>query len=159
MQQAINELSERCQILRQDNKKLDAENNFFHMSTTIFIKLKQVMEAEKQLCYQLADLNSQNGDPDYEYRREGLETGIQKCRNTIVVMESKLKKALDHIKNLEEDQPSPKIQPSFKKANKKNEFKMSRSKNRRLELSDIINHEESMFSKTSEKSQQSYKAI
>ena len=47
MQQAIEELSERCRSLRDDNKKLDAENNFFHMSTTIFIKLKPVMETEK----------------------------------------------------------------------------------------------------------------
>lgn len=47
MQNAIDELSERCRNLRDDNKKLDAENNFFHMSTTIFIKLKPVMETEK----------------------------------------------------------------------------------------------------------------
>ena len=47
MQQAIDELSERCRKLRDENKKLDAENNFFHMSTTIFIKLKPVMETEK----------------------------------------------------------------------------------------------------------------
>ena len=59
MQQAIAELSERCRSLRDDNKKLDAENNFFHMSTTIFIKLKPVMETEKQLCYQLSELNKQ----------------------------------------------------------------------------------------------------
>lgn len=51
MQQAIDELGERCRKLRDENKKLDAENNFFHMSTTIFIKLKPVMETEKQLCY------------------------------------------------------------------------------------------------------------
>jgi len=51
MQQAIDELSDRCRTLRDENKKLDAENNFFHMSTTIFIKLKPVMETEKQLCY------------------------------------------------------------------------------------------------------------
>ena len=47
MQQAIDELGERCRKLRDENKKLDAENNFFHMSTTIFIKLKPVMETEK----------------------------------------------------------------------------------------------------------------
>ena len=57
MQQAIDELGERCRRLRDENKKLDAENNFFHMSTTIFIKLKPVMETEKQLCYQLSELN------------------------------------------------------------------------------------------------------
>lgn len=51
MQQAIDELGEKCRGLREENKKLDAENNFFHMSTTIFIKLKPVMETEKQLCY------------------------------------------------------------------------------------------------------------
>ena len=51
MQQAIDELSERCRKLRDENKKLDAENNFFHMSTTIFIKLKPIMETEKQLCH------------------------------------------------------------------------------------------------------------
>ena len=44
MQQAIDELGERCRTLRDENKKFDAENNFFHMSTTIFIKLKPVME-------------------------------------------------------------------------------------------------------------------
>ena len=57
MQQAIDELTDRCRSLRDENKKLDAENNFFHMSTTIFIKLKPVMETEKQLCYQLSELN------------------------------------------------------------------------------------------------------
>ena len=51
MQQAIDELGDRCRSLRDENKKLDAENNFFHMSTTIFIKLKPVMVTEKQLCY------------------------------------------------------------------------------------------------------------
>ena len=50
MQQAIDELSERCRKLRDENKKLDAENNFFHVSTAIFIKLKPIMETEKQLC-------------------------------------------------------------------------------------------------------------
>ena len=69
MQQAIDELSERCKGLREENKKLDAENNFFHMSTTIFIKLKPVMETEKQLCYQLADLNSMGKDADYEHKK------------------------------------------------------------------------------------------
>ena len=51
MQQAIDELGERCRSIRTEKKKLDAENNFFHMSTSIFIKLKPIMETEKQLCY------------------------------------------------------------------------------------------------------------
>ena len=50
MQQAIDELSDRCRKLRDENKKLDSENNFFHVSTAIFIKLKPIMETEKQLC-------------------------------------------------------------------------------------------------------------
>mmetsp|Transcript_29063 Transcript_29063/g.36035 ORF Transcript_29063/g.36035 Transcript_29063/m.36035 type:complete len:99 (+) Transcript_29063:1250-1546(+) len=98
MQQAIDELSDRCRTLRDENKKLDAENNFFHMSTTIFIKLKPVMETEKQLCYQLAELNKTCTDHDYEYRRQKLEAGISKCRDTITVMEVKLKKVLDRVK-------------------------------------------------------------
>ena len=51
MQQAIDELGERCRSLRAEKKILDTENNFFHMSTSIFIKLKPIMETEKQLCY------------------------------------------------------------------------------------------------------------
>ena len=98
MQQAIDELGDRCRTLRDENKKLDAENNFFHMSTTIFIKLKPVMETEKQLCYQLAELNKQSGEPDYDFRRQKLEAGITKCRDTISVMEVKLKKVLDRVK-------------------------------------------------------------
>lgn len=98
MQQAIDELGERCRTLRDENKKLDAENNFFHMSTTIFIKLKPVMETEKQLCYQLAELNKQSGEADYDFRRQKLEAGITKCRDTISVMEVKLKKVLDRVK-------------------------------------------------------------
>jgi len=59
MQQAIDELGTRCRSLRDEKKKLDVENNFFHMSTSIFIKLKPIMETEKQLCYQLAEVNMQ----------------------------------------------------------------------------------------------------
>lgn len=98
MQQAIDELGERCRKLRDENKKLDAENNFFHMSTTIFIKLKPVMETEKQLCYQLADLNF-TPDADYDSKKEKIEQGIKKCRDTISVMEVKLKKVLDRVKS------------------------------------------------------------
>lgn len=84
--------------MREDNKKLDAENNFFHMSTTIFIKLKPVMETEKQLCYQLAEHNKQSDKPGYEQRQRKLEAGIAKCRDTISVMEVKLKKVLERVK-------------------------------------------------------------
>jgi len=105
MQQAIDELGERCRKLRDENKKLDAENNFFHMSTTIFIKLKPVMETEKQLCYQLADLNLLSGhDVDYHSKKEKIEQGITKCRDTISVMEVKLKKVLDRVKNSQSSQ-------------------------------------------------------
>ena len=99
MQQAIDELGERCRKLREDNKKLDAENNFFHMSTTIFIKLKPVMETEKQLCYQLAELTHSTHDHEYETKKEKIEQGISKCRDTITVMEVKLKKVLDRVKS------------------------------------------------------------
>jgi len=51
MKEAIDELNARCRKLRDENKRLDAENNFFHQSTTVFLTLKKVMEAEKQLCY------------------------------------------------------------------------------------------------------------
>ena len=66
-------MSDKCRGLRDENKKLDAENNFFHMSTTIFIKLKPVMETEKQLCYQLAELNKNTREPDYEAKVTKIE--------------------------------------------------------------------------------------
>ena len=47
MQQAIDELGEMCRTLREEKKKLDAENNFFHLSTGIFLKMKPVNETEK----------------------------------------------------------------------------------------------------------------
>ena len=47
MQQAIDELGEKCRTLREENKKLDAENNFFHLSTGIFLKMKPVNNKEK----------------------------------------------------------------------------------------------------------------
>ena len=68
------------------------------MSTTIFIKLKPVMETEKQLCFQLAELNGSTRDTDYQSKREKIEKGIAKCRDTISVMEVKLKKVLDKVK-------------------------------------------------------------
>ena len=98
MQQAIDELSDKCRMLREEKKKLDAENNFFHMSTTIFIKLKPIMETEKQLCYQLAELNLQQDDEEYLVKHGKLEETIKKCREAITVMEVKLKKVLDRVK-------------------------------------------------------------
>ena len=94
MQEAIDELGERCRNLREDKKKLDAENNFFHMSTSIFIKLKPIQETEKQLCYQLAEVNLLQADEDYEIKKEKIEQSITKCRNTMEVIEAKLKKVL-----------------------------------------------------------------
>ena len=94
MQEAIDELGERCRTLREDKKKLDAENNFFHMSTSIFIKLKPIMETEKQLCYQLAEVNLSCDDEDYEMKKEKIESSISKCRDTIDVIEAKLQKVL-----------------------------------------------------------------
>ena len=98
MQAAIDELGEKCRQLREENKKLDAENNFFHMSTTIFIKLKPVMETEKQLCYQLAQLNGEPRDASYDTKCDKIEKSIAKCRDTISVMEVKLKKVLERVK-------------------------------------------------------------
>lgn len=69
------------------------------MSTTIFIKLKPVMETEKQLCYQLAELNVTPNDPDFTSKKAKVEQGISKCRETISAMEVKLKKVLDRVKN------------------------------------------------------------
>ena len=114
MQQAIDELGERCRTLRDDKKKLDAENNFFHMSTTIFIKLKPVMETEKQLCYQLAQLNLDKCDESYESKREKIEKGISKCRDTIIMMEVKLKKILDRV---QKDQTSSRHKRQANKVN------------------------------------------
>lgn len=65
------------------------------MSTTIFIKLKPVMETEKALCYQLAEINLANNDPEYDSKKAKCEEGIRKCRDTIKAMEVKLKKVLD----------------------------------------------------------------
>jgi len=56
------------------------------------------METEKQLCYQLAELNKNSETPTYDQRRVKLEAGITKCRDTISVMEVKLKKVLDRVK-------------------------------------------------------------
>lgn len=64
MKAAIDELNSRCKTLRDSNKRLDAENNFFHQSTTVFLTLKKVMEAEKQLCYQLAQIGNQKPSSD-----------------------------------------------------------------------------------------------
>ena len=79
------------------------------MSTTIFIKLKPVMETEKQLCYQLAELNTNFNDPEYEHKKTKLETGIAKCRDTISVMEVKLKKVLERVKGSQKNSASQKL--------------------------------------------------
>ena len=125
MQQAIEELTERCRSLREEKIELDAENNFFHMSTTIFIKLKPVMESEKKLCYQLADLNLQSDQPGYEKRRQKLEAGIIKCRDTISVMEVKLKKVLDRVKKAGEASHEKKKSTSPSKQHKPKQQQIS----------------------------------
>jgi len=53
-------------------KTLDAENNFYHQSTTLFMTIKKVMETEKKLCYQLAST-------DNMVKREAIENGIVQC--------------------------------------------------------------------------------
>ena len=97
MQEAIDELGERCRTLRDEKKKLDAENNFFHMSTSIFIKLKPIMETGKQRCYQLAEVNMCQDDADFESKKEKIESSISKCRETIAVIEVKLQKVLARV--------------------------------------------------------------
>lgn len=104
MRQAIDELNARCKTLRDQNKRLDAENNFFHQSTTVFLTLKKVMEAEKQLCYQLAQLAhgkqpaDRNALQQRKEQKESLENAIAKCRENISVLELKLKKVMMRIK-------------------------------------------------------------
>ena len=113
MQQAIDETTQRCKNLREENKKLDSENNFFHMSTAIFIKLKPVMETEKQLCYQLAQLNKAADTmsaEELESKRDKVLQSITKCRDTQSVMEVKLKKILDRIKK-QQNMRSPEKKP------------------------------------------------
>lgn len=71
------------------------------MSTAIFIKLKPVMETEKQLCYSLAQLNTQAATmsaDELEAKRDKIIQSITKCRDTQNVMEVKLAKVLDRIK-------------------------------------------------------------
>ena len=46
MKGAIDELNTRCRTLRDQNESLDAENNFFHLSMTVLLTFKKVMEAE-----------------------------------------------------------------------------------------------------------------
>lgn len=94
------------------------------MSTTIFIKLKPVMETEKQLCYQLAQLNMTPQDETYDSKREKIEKGIAKCRDTISVMEVKLKKVLDRVKK---DQSSQRKQREQPKKDQLANFMLSRS--------------------------------
>ena len=83
------------------------------MSTTIFIKLKPVMETEKTLCYQLAELNIANNDPEYDSKKVKCEEGIRKCRETIRAMEVKLKKVLDNVKSTQASRsPTKQRRPS-----------------------------------------------
>jgi len=51
MEETIETLKEQKEELVKENKKLSAENFFFHQSTTIFINLKKVMEMEKSYYY------------------------------------------------------------------------------------------------------------
>ena len=45
-------------------------------------------------------------DADYEKKKEKLEQGIAKCRDTISLMEVKLKKVLDRVKSVSSSSPS-----------------------------------------------------
>lgn len=114
MQEAIDEMSNRQRSMREENKRLDAENNFFHQSTTVFINLKKVMEIEKQLCYQLATLASEKIDvaqkglgiqdeeemEEYAQHKLKLESGIGKCQDNVEKLEKKLKKILSKVKSV-----------------------------------------------------------
>ena len=101
----------RQRLLREENKRLDAENNFFHQSTTVFINLKKVMEIEKQLCYQLATLAGENNpkqdimdeetEEDYRQHKVKLEGGISKCQDNVGKLEKKLKKILSKVKSVQ----------------------------------------------------------
>lgn len=56
MEETIETLKEQKEELVKENKKLSAENFFFHQSTTIFINLKKVMEMEKSYYYQRMEI-------------------------------------------------------------------------------------------------------
>ena len=83
--------------LQEEKTSLQTENNLFYKSTTILINLKQVMAAEKNLIYQLAELQKQPKDPEHDSKKAKIEERISKCRENIGEMEVQLKKVHDCI--------------------------------------------------------------
>ena len=107
MQQAIDELGEKCRQLRDEYKRTEAENNYFHMSTAIFLKMQPVNETEKKLCHELAELNLEVNSDTFHARREKIEKGLTKCKETYRVMDVKLMKVLNRLKKSERESRSP----------------------------------------------------
>ena len=84
------------------------------------------METEKQLCFSLAELNMSTPDEDHESKKERIERGISKCRDTITVMEKKLKKVLDRVKQSQQSNASKKKREN--RSHSKSSNNSSRSK-------------------------------
>lgn len=73
MREQIDQLIMQLKQSKEKVKSLDAENNFYHQSTTLFLTIKKVMETEKSLCYKLASTDSM-------LKREAIENGIVQCQ-------------------------------------------------------------------------------
>ena len=95
MQEAIDELNQKLKKQTKNIERLEKENNFYCKSTTIFFTIKRVLEGEKMLCWELAQLMGKSPQDKGEQmlllqEKQAIESKISKCRENHATLEKKL---------------------------------------------------------------------